>query len=97
MGLRSGMAVSGGSLIRQVGLQWVFNEAGRSLMKHAGVSDGSPIRHMEVSAEACRGLRSSMSVSDGSPIGLRWVSIGLRWVSDNNNIFVNSKITKTFP
>ena len=52
--------------------------------------------------EACRssmGLHSGISVSDGSPIrnvGLRWVSdgspIGLRLVSDNNNIFMNSKL-----
>ena len=46
------------------------------------VSDGSPIKHIEVCNE-----------SPIRHVGLRWVSdrspIGLRWVSDNKNIFVH--------
>ena len=41
------------------------------------VSDGSPIRHVDLRGSMSRslkGLRSSILVSDGSPIGLRWVS-----------------------
>ena len=57
---------------------------------------------MSVSNEACWGLWSGMSVSDEPCQGLRWFSnqacqspIGLRWVSDNNNIYVNSKFTSS--
>ena len=38
------------------GLLWVVNQACRSQMGLT-VSDGSPMKHVEVSNEACRGLR----------------------------------------
>ena len=43
------------------------------------VSDGSPIKHEEVSDESPMSLRSGMSISDGSPIGLRWVTVQACW------------------
>ena len=56
MGLQLGMSVSSGSPIRHVGLQWVFDEACRSKMKHVEVSD-----------QACWSLMKHFVVSDGSP------------------------------
>ena len=55
--LQSGMSVYGGSLIRHVGLQWVFDEA-----------CWSPMKLLEVSDQACRYLMKHFVVSDGSPI-----------------------------
>ena len=75
IGIMKDMSVSGGSLIRHVGLQCVSDAALRwSIMS---VSDGAywyqmGLQHFEVSDQACR-----------SPMGLRNVS-------ESNNIFVNS-------
>ena len=91
MGLQSGMWLSDQachspiglrgetcqSLIRLVGLRWVFN---RTCWYPMGLRSG-----MLVSDEACRfpiGLQWGMSVSDWSPI--RHVS--LQWVSDRSPI-----------
>ena len=81
MGLR-------GSMLRSlIGLRSGMSVSDGSPMKHVQVSNGSPIKHAGLQCVSDQ----SMSVSNGSPIKACRSPMGLRKVSNNNNIFMNSK------
>ena len=73
----TGMLVSDGSLLGNVGFRWVSDGAFRfqmGLRWGMPFSDGSPMKHVKVSYQACQSPMGNvsycrgMSVFDGSPV-----------------------------